>query len=397
MPHDGWHPHDHSDDGHDGLSHDHHGQSHTHHGSLHGHHGRTPVHVGSARGHRQLPPTLGRQPTRRLVLAAASFLPFGGASAQTVDAGQRIAEQASRFLASLDDGQRRQVLIAFDSANRLDWHYIPRSRPGLSLGEMKPAQAEAARALFATVLSPRGLEMLDGVRLLEGVLREQQGSFRDPGRYYVCIFGTPGRFPWGWRFEGHHLSLNVALPAAGHVSATPFFIGANPATVRDGPSRGFRLLGTAEDLARQIMAGLGEAQRRSALIANRSFGEIVASPQREQDLGEPRGLELSAMDAGARARVEALMDGFLGTLAPDLVAAQKRRVREQGLERFRFAWAGSLVPGEAHYFRVHGPATLIEHDNTQNGANHVHSVWRDLAADFGRDALADHYRRQPHR
>ncbi len=138
-------------------------------------------------------------PTRRLVLTAASFLPFGGASAQTVDAGRRIAEQASRFLASLDDGQRRQVLIAFDAANRLDWHYIPRSRPGLALGEMKPAQAEAARALFATVLSPRGLEMLDGVRLLEGVLREQQGSFRDPGRYYVCIFGTPGRFPWGCR------------------------------------------------------------------------------------------------------------------------------------------------------------------------------------------------------
>jgi hypothetical protein len=337
------------------------------------------------------------QPTRRLVLAAASFLPFGGASAQTVDAGQRIADQANRFLASLDDGQRRQVLIAFDSANRLDWHYIPRSRPGLSLGEMKPAQAEAARTLFATVLSQRGLEMLDGVRLLEGVLREQQGSFRDPGRYYVSVFGTPGRFPWGWRFEGHHLSLNVALPAPGQVSATPFFVGANPATVRDGPRRGFRLLGTAEDLARQVMAGLDDSQRRTALIANRSFGEIVASPQREQDLGQPRGLALAAMDAAARTRVEALMDRFLGALAPDLLAAQKRRVLEQGLERFRFAWAGSLAPGEAHYFRVHGPVTLIEHDNTQNGANHVHSVWRDLAADFGRDALGDHYRQQPHR
>ncbi|MGD9879945.1 MAG: DUF3500 domain-containing protein [Reyranella sp.] len=331
------------------------------------------------------------------MLAAASFLPFGGASAQTVDAGQRIAEQANRFLALLEEGQRRQVLIAFDSGNRLDWHYIPRSRSGLGLGEMSPAQAEAARALFATVLSQRGLDMLDGVRLLEGVLREQQGSFRDPGRYFVSIFGMPGSFPWGWRFEGHHLSLNVTLPAPDQISATPFFIGAHPATVRDGSHKGFRLLGAAEDLARQVMASLGDAQRRTALIANRSFGEIVASPQREQDLGQPRGLELSAMNATARARIEALMDRFLGTLAPDLLAAQRRRVLEQGLERFRFAWAGSLVPGEAHYFRVHGPVTLIEHDNTQNGANHVHSVWRDLAADFGRDALADHYRRQPHR
>jgi hypothetical protein len=357
MPHDGWHPHDES----------------RHH---HRHHG---------------------PPTRRTVLAAAALLPFGSASAQTVDAAQRIADAANRFLLSLDDGQRRKAMIAFDSANRLDWHYIPRSRSGLALGEMRADQAEAARALFATVLNARGLELLDGVRLLEGVLREQQGSFRDPDRYYVSVFGTPGRFPWGWRFEGHHLSLNVALPAAGRVSVTPFFTGAHPATVRDGPHRGFRLLGASEDLARQIMAGLNDQQRRAAIIADRSFGEIVASPQRERDLGAPRGLLLGEMSGAQRTLVEALMDRFLATLSADLLALQKQRVLEQGLLSFRFAWAGSLTPGEAHYFRVHGPVTLIEHDNTQNGANHIHAVWRDLAADFGRDALADHYRQQQHR
>jgi hypothetical protein len=355
MPHDGWHPHDE--------------EHHHHHGP----------------------------PTRRAVLAAATLLPFGTASAQTADAAQRIADAANRFLASLDEAQRKRAMLAFESDNRVDWHYIPRSRTGLTVGEMQPAQAAAARALFASVLNDEGLKLLDGVRLLEGVLREQQGSFRDPGRYYVTVFGTPGRFPWGWRFEGHHLSLNVTLPAAGHVAVTPFFAGAHPSTVRDGPNRGFRLLGTSEDLARQIMAGLTDAQRRTAIISDRSFGEIVASPQRERDLGQPRGLELAAMTGPSRALVEALMDRFLGTLAPDLVAAQKRRVMEQGLPAFRFAWAGSLTPGEAHYFRVHGPVTVIEYDNTQNGANHVHSVWRDLTADFGNDALADHYRRQPHR
>lgn len=358
MPHDGWHPHD--------EPHDHH---HHHHGP----------------------------PTRRTVLAAAALLPFGAASAQTVDAAQRIADAANRFLLSLDDGQRQKAMIAFDSGNRLDWHYIPRSRSGLTLGEMRPNQADAARALFASVLNQRGLELLDGVRLLEGVLREQQGSFRDPARYYVSVFGAPGRFPWGWRFEGHHLSLNVALPTAGHVAVTPFFTGAHPATVRDGPNAGFRLLGASEDIARQIMAGLNEQQRQTAIIANRSFGEIVASPQREQDLGNPKGLLLGEMAGAQRTLVEALMDRFLGTLAADLLAQQKQRVMEQGLATFRFAWAGSLLPGEAHYFRVHGPATLVEHDNTQNGANHIHAVWRDLTADFGRDALADHYRQQKHR
>lgn len=358
MPHDGWHPHDESDPHH-----------HRHHGP----------------------------PTRRTVLAAAALLPFGSASAQTVDAARRIADAANRFLVSLDDAQRQKAMIAFESGNRLDWHYIPRSRSGLALGEMRADQADAARALFATVLNQRGLDLLDGVRLLEGVLREQQGSFRDPTRYYVSVFGMPGRFPWGWRFEGHHLSLNVALPAAGHVAVTPFFTGAHPATVREGPHRGFRLLGPSEDLARQIMASLTDQQRQAAIIADRSFGEIVASPRRERDLGNLRGLPLGEMTGAQRTLVEALMDRFLGTLAADLLAQQKQRVLEQGLAAFRFAWAGSLTPGDAHYFRVHGPATLIEHDNTQNGANHVHAVWRDLAADFGHDALADHYRQQKHR
>jgi hypothetical protein len=363
MPHDGWHPHDHP-------------------------HPHEPP-----RAHRRWH----RHPMRRLVLAAASFLPFGGASAQTVDAGQRIADAANRFLAGLDEAQRKQAMLAYDSSNRLDWHYIPRSRQGLTLGEMKPAQRDAAHTLFATVLNERGLQAIENVRMVEGVLRESQGSFRDPDRYYVTIFGTPGRFPWGWRLEGHHLSLNVALPVAGWITATPFFLGSHPATVRDGPHKGLRPLGPAEDLARQLMASLSEEQRRTAIIAERSFGEIVASPGRERDLAQATGLQLSAMDGTARNLVEALIDRFVGALAPDLAAAQKQRVIEQELGRFRFAWAGPLAPGQAHYFRVHGPVTLIEHDNTQNNANHIHSVWRDLAADFGADALAEHYRHQPHR
>jgi hypothetical protein len=163
MPHDGWHPHDHPQRGHP--------HKHLHH------------------------------PRRRMVLAAATFLPFGGAGAQTVDAGQRIAEAATGFLAGLDDGQRKQALIAFDSDNRWDWHYIPRSRRGLTLAAMRPSQVEAARALFATVLNERGLQALENVRIVEGVLREQQGKFRDPDRYYLAIFGTPAAFPGvgGWR------------------------------------------------------------------------------------------------------------------------------------------------------------------------------------------------------
>jgi hypothetical protein len=354
MPHDGWHPHP---------------NRHCHH-----------VH----------------HPHRRMVLAVATFLPFGGAGAQTVDAAQRIAAAATRFVAGLDDGQRQQVLIAFEADNRLDWHYIPRSRQGLTLAAMRPAQAEAARALLASVLNEPGLQAPENVRIAEAALREQQGTFRDPDRYYVAIFGTPGQFPWGWRLEGHHLSLNVSLPAAGHIAVTPFFLGSHPAAIPSGPHKGLRPLGQ-EDLARQFMASLSEADRRTAIIADRTFGDIVAGPGRESELGQPRGLELARLGGAARNLVEALIDRFVGTLAPDLMAALKQRVMEQEIGRFRFARAGSLTPGQGHYFRVHGPATLIEHDNTQNSANHVHSVWRDLVTDFGSDALADHYRQAPHR
>lgn len=352
-------------------------------------------HGPAGAGPHHLPPGAGRR--RRWLLAAAALFPFARAGAQAADAAQRIAEQALRLLAGLDEAQRRQILLAFDAAERLDWHYVPRRRAGLALGAMQPAQAQAARALCATVLNEQGLRLLDGVRLLEGVLREQQGSWRDPDNYVLTIFGTPGAFPWGWRFEGHHLSLNVALPTPAHVAVTPFFVGAHPATVRHGPHAGFRLLGEPEDLARRLMTGLPPTQQRLAVIADRAFDDIVASPQRERELGQPRGLEVAALDAAGRALVERIMDGFLATLASDLAAAQRRRVREQSLDRFRFAYAGARQPGEAYYFRLHGPATVIEHDNIQNDANHIHSVWRDLAADFGHDALAEHYRRQPHR
>ena len=143
---------------------------------------------------------------------------------------------------------------------------------------MKPAQRDAAHALFASVLNERGLQAIENVRIVEGVLREQQGSFRDPDRYYVTIFGTPGRFPWGWRLEGHHLSLNVALPAAGHITRDAVLPRLASGDRARGPHKGLRPLGAAEDLARQLMAALTEEQRRTAIIAERSFGEIVASP-----------------------------------------------------------------------------------------------------------------------
>jgi hypothetical protein len=304
-----------------------------------------------------------------------------------------MARAALDWLASLDERRRSAAVVAFTDAEREDWHYVPRSRRGLALRDMAEAQRTRAMALLEAGLGSGGVTRVQGVRHLEGILRQREGTWRDPDNYALLVAGTPGAFPWGWRFEGHHLSLNFAFPAPGRIAVTPAFWGANPARTTDG----MRLMGAVEDLGRGLIRGLPEAQRRAATIGGRSLGDIVAGPGRERDLGEPHGIPLSDMDDGARNRAFAIVDGFLAALAPDIAAVQRQRVHEANAATLRFAWAGPLEDNRACYFRLHGAVTLVELDNTQNDANHIHSVWRDLVADFGRDALADHYRGQRHR
>ncbi len=314
----------------------------------------------------------------------------GPAAAQVAE---RMARAALDWLAALDARQREGAALAFDGGERENWHYVPRSRRGLALRDMSQAQRVRVMALLESALGATGVDRVQGVRHLEGLLRQREGTWRDPDNYALAVFGSPGGWPWGWRFEGHHLSLNVTISAPDKIAVTPAFWGANPARTADG----LRLMGPAEDLGRELIRDLSETQRRSAIIGNRSLGDIVAGPGRERDLGAPRGVAIATMEEPARNRALAIIDYFLRALTPELAALQRRRVFETGASNLRFAWAGPLDDGEPYYFRLHGAVTLVELDNTQNDANHVHSVWRDLAADFGRDALADHYRRQRHR
>jgi len=356
MPHDGWHPHDES-------------RAHHHH-------------------HRHGPPT------RRTVLAAAALLPFGSASAQTVDAAQRIADAANRFLLSLDEAQRRKAMIAFDSDNRLDWHYVPRSRPGLALAEMRAGQADAARALFASVLNQRGLDLLDGVRLLEGVLREQQGSFRDPDRYHVSVFGTPGRFPWGWRFEGHHLSFNFTVVDGKHVFFAPSFMGTNPAEVRAGPRKGERVLADEEDLGLAFVNSLDADQKKIAIFAPVALKEIVTTNDKRVGPLAPAGITAAQLKPAQRAQLFALVKTYLARWRPDLADEAFAKIETAGLDTLAFGWAGGLDRTQQTYYRIQGPTFLIEFDNFQGNGNHVHTVVRDFKGDFGHDLLAAHYAKE---
>jgi hypothetical protein len=308
--------------------------------------------------------------------------------------------EAIAFLRTLRPEQRRLTVFGFDSPERLDWHYVPRERAGLPLKEMDERQRAAAHALLRAALSDDGYRKATDIMRLEEVLRalERARRFhRDPDNYAWSVFGDPEvGTPWGWRVEGHHLSLNFTFATGPAGAVTPAFMGANPARVPSGPLQGHRVLGAQEDLARELVRSLQVAERYRAIIAAGSLGDIVSGPGRGDALRSPVGLPVGDMAPPQRALAERLIEEFVRHLRTELAEAQRTRIREAGLGAIHFAWAGPIEPGHAHYFRLHGPRLLIEHDNTQNDANHIHSVWRDPGRDFGLDLLGEHYRTGHH-
>jgi hypothetical protein len=263
---------------------------------------------------------------------------------------------------------------------------------------MNQRQVAATWDVLGALLSARGLEQVRGELTIEGILGELTGSrgFRDPGNYSMVVFGDPsGSAPWAWRFEGHHLSISVMVAPGHGVTVTPAFFGAHPASVPHGHAHaGFRLLGSEEDQAFSLMRSLEGSVRDAAIIANRSLGDIVSGPGRELALRQRQGVAVTSLNEAQRAGVMHILELYANTMRPEIADAALAKVQEAGLDAVYFAWAGSPVRGQPHYFRVHGPTALIEYDNTQNGANHVHSVWIDPLNVFGRDLLKVHYQGQ---
>jgi hypothetical protein len=248
-------------------------------------------------------------------------------------------------------------------------------------------------------LSAVGYGKATNIIQLEDVLRriESFGLSRDPENYAFTIFGNPGASaPWAWRVEGHHLSLNFTLVPGQPVALTPAFMGANPAEVPSGPKKGQRALAAEQDLGRALAQSLTAAQRARSVIAAESLGDIVTGPGRADSLATPAGLPLADMTGDQRSLAAKLIEEYARNMRSELAEQELRRMTEAGSERVHFAWAGPLEPGRAHYYRLHGPTLLIEYDNTQNNANHIHSVWHDPWRDFGQDLLRAHYEHGHH-
>ncbi|MCB1127099.1 MAG: DUF3500 domain-containing protein [Verrucomicrobiae bacterium] len=315
--------------------------------------------------------------------------------AQNAAAAAEMATAANRLLQSLDPDQRARAVFAMDAAERLDWHFIPRERLGLPLKDMRPEQAPLAHALLATALSHRGHLQAATIMSLEAILKEMEkgtGPVRDPAAYFVSIFGEPNpHHPWAWRVEGHHLSINMVVAGKDGISATPSFFGSNPARVPAGPREGLRALGEEEDLGRALVHSLSKAQRRTAIVAETAPRDVILDPSQSARPLEPLGLPASQMDGPQRDRLRAIIRQYLYRYRAEVADAAWKRIDATGWDKVHFAWAGGIEPGQGHYYRVQGATFVLEYDDTQNNANHIHSVWRDLQDDFGVDLLKRHY------
>jgi len=319
-------------------------------------------------------------------------------SQQTADPASAMTAATLKFLDTLNDSQEAAVRFPFDSEDRFDWHFIPRERKGVPLKMMTSAQRAAALDLVRTGLSEEGFTKSEAIRQLEQILFEIEGrDIRDPDLYFFMIFGEPGdRNTWGWRYEGHHVSQNWTIVNGTAVAASPQFFGSNPAEVRDGPKRGQRVLGSEEDQARSLLASLNVSQRTSAILDNEAPSDILTSAEREVAMLEDLGVAYPDLTSDQREVIWSIIEEYARAQPAPIAAQRLEAVRDAGLDKIKFGWMGGAARGEPHYYRIQGPTFLIEYDNTQGNANHVHSVWRDFRGDFGRDLLAAHYRQFRH-
>jgi len=315
--------------------------------------------------------------------------------AGTPGATARMHQAADTFLNSLSSEQYQAACFPFEDNERYDWHYVPRSRAGLAMKDMTADQQALARAFLMTGLSQSGFWKSTTIMKLETVLRELE-SFnldRDPEKYFFSFFGLPSENGiWGWRVEGHHLSLNFTVVDGRLLASAPRFFGANPANVPIGELSGLRTLAAEEDLARELLSSLNPEQKKRAVFREQAYGDIVTGHEEMVSPLRRVGIAAAALDGGQMDILLRLIDEYVSALTPEIARQRTEAVRKGGLPQVHFGWAGGLEPGRPHYYRIQGATFLIEYDNVQNSANHIHTVWRDFEGDFGRDLLREHYR-----
>lgn len=325
------------------------------------------------------------------------------------DLNPKMTMAVSAFLKTLNAEQKAEVMHPLADTLRFNWHFIPRERLGFNLKRMSEPQRKAAMNMVEVVMSDKGFKKVKDIMDLESVLRVLESrppndTRRDPENYAFLVFGDPSsgspaaKDPWGWRMEGHHISIHYTS-VDGHVSFTPSFLGSNPGHVLiDVPQKGERVLGEEEDMGYELLNSLDADQKNRVVLAAKSPSEIFSVNQRQVtgiEKGKFEGLAMKDMTAAQQKIFKNLIALYLDRYHVTLKNQQMKQLEKAGMDKLYFAWMGDtkleMGKGKGHYYRIHGPTILIEFDNTQNDANHIHTVVRDLTDDFSEDLLKEHY------
>ena len=316
--------------------------------------------------------------------------------------GQNLAAAAIGFINSLDSAQKLKAVYPFDIDDRYNFNYVPLdNRKGIMVNELAPNQKAAAFTLLKTCLSPETVSKAQNIMQLDKILkqleqRKPEDHYRDTGKYFFTIFGVPAENTvWGWKIEGHHVAFNFYADKNKLVAGTPGFLGANPAVVQDGPNKGKQVLRDETTMGFALLHALTPEQLTIALIDSTAPGEIVTSNKRVAMLLSPPGICYTQLQPKQQEAFLQLLRLYINRYTRLFADKMLKEAEQSGLDKFYFAWAGNTIEpglGHPHYYRIQGPNLVIEYDNTQNNANHVHTVVRDLKHDFGGDLLLEHYR-----
>jgi len=344
----------------------------------------------------------------KLRLAVVCLLATSAVAAYKVQTVPEMVKAANNLLVTLSPEQKAKIQYTFTHAERTNFHFTPGpwngvARQGLPMKAMTPDQVKLAHALLATGVSQRGYIKATTIMSLEQILKEMEAGgrggniTRDPDNYFFAVFGEPTETGiWGFRVEGHHLTLNFTMNNGKVIADTPAFMGANPAEVKQGPRTGLRVLAAEEDLARSLVQSLDAQQKQTGVLPGAAPSDIRTGENLDIenipnfDIHKPTGIPASRLNAKQQETLTALVEEFAYRMPNELADATMAEIRKPALDKVYFTWVGGTNRNDQYYYRVHGPSFLIEFNNTQNQGNHIHSVWRDLKNDFGRDLLKEH-------
>ncbi|MFZ1677727.1 MAG: DUF3500 domain-containing protein [Saprospiraceae bacterium] len=327
------------------------------------------------------------------------LLPFSLA-AQNSNLNNQGSANARAFVHSLDDVQRQKAVYPFEEMNRYEWHYLPATmvyRYGIGIKDLDTIQKANVYMLLKSFLSKEGYTKTRNIMDYEYLLKEMQPENvnRIPENYFIAVYGQPGDSIWGWKFSGHHVALNFTI-LDDQLAFAPFFFGVYPAEVKDGPKKGTRLLKDEEDLGFELVNSFSHQKREKAIFQLHAFSDIVSTNAEQVGPMKPVGIFAGEMTLEEKTILNKLIVAYLRSMPEAIGKTRMEKIVMEDMDSICFGWAGGTEPGIPHYYRVQGNSFMIEFDNTQNNANHIHTVWRDFNGDFGADLLREHYQHSKH-